>query len=93
MIQLYCRDHHGRHGLCYECTELIDYALKRLEKCIFQESKTVCAKCPVHCYKPEMREKIKEVMRYSGPRKTFRHPLLAIFHVFDRRRKEPIRSM
>jgi hypothetical protein len=37
----------------------------------------------IHCYKPAMREKIKNVMRYSGPRVTFRHPILALFHVID----------
>ncbi|GAB6009111.1 nitrous oxide-stimulated promoter family protein [Dysgonomonas reticulitermitis] len=38
-------------------------------------------KCPVHCYTPAMKIKIKEVMRYSGPR-MFRHnPFLAIAHL------------
>jgi hypothetical protein len=45
----------------------------------------------MHCYKPAMREKIKDVMRYSGPRMSYRHPLLALFHFFDGFRKAPIR--
>jgi hypothetical protein len=93
MIALYCHDHHVGHELCSECTELTDYALERLRKCVFQEGKTVCARCPVHCYRPGMRVKIREVMRYSGPRMTLRYPVLAIYHLLDRRRKEPIRNM
>lgn len=90
MIALYCRNlHHQRRGLCAECGELQDYARERLVKCPFQEGKTVCSKCNVHCYKPEMREKIRNVMRYSGPRMLYTHPLMAVLHLNDRRRKEP----
>ena len=44
------------------------------------ETKTFCSNCKVHCYKPEMRARIQEVMRYAGPRMIFYHPLLAILH-------------
>jgi hypothetical protein len=92
MIGIYCWDQHGtRDGLCGECKGLLDYASLRLEKCPFQEGKTTCGKCPIHCYKPEMREKVKEEMRYSGPRMTFRHPILALFHLIDGMRKKPFR--
>jgi hypothetical protein len=64
--------------------------MQRLEKCPFEEGKTTCARCPVHCYKPEMREKIRAVMRYSGPRMLYRHPMLTIFHIIDGRRKAPV---
>lgn len=43
--------------------------------------KTTCKKCPVHCYSPDMREKIRAVMRYSGPRMIFLHPFAAIRHL------------
>ena len=93
MIKIYCNDHHEtREEICPLCRELEDYAMLRLEKCPFQEGKTTCAKCPVHCYKPEMREKVRAVMRYSGPRMTKKHPVLALFHLVDGRRKEPIRK-
>ncbi len=74
-----------------ECAPLRDYALERLDKCPFQEGKTTCAKCRVHCYKPEMREKVRTVMRYSGPRMLYRHPVLAVMHLVDSRRKSPAR--
>jgi len=68
----------------------MEYASKRLDKCPFQEGKTTCAKCPVHCFKPDMRQQIRLVMRYSGPRMLLRHPLMAILHMIDGRRKEPL---
>jgi hypothetical protein len=91
MIDLYCRNQHGSDRPCTECSDLLVYANERLEGCPFQEGKTTCAKCPVHCFKPAMRDRIKTVMRYSGPRVLLRHPILAIRHFIDRSRKEPIR--
>lgn len=90
MVTLYCRNQHAGDGLCAECRELLDYAWERLKKCPFQEGKTTCAKCAVHCYKPVMREKIRVVMRYSGPRMLRRHPVLAILHLIDGLRKGPV---
>ena len=91
MIRLYCRRHHGKE-LCPQCAALIDYTLKRLDKCPFQEGKTTCAKCPVHCFKPDMRQQIRVVMRYSGPRMLLRHPLMTARHVMDGRRKQPLKN-
>ncbi len=91
MIRIYCRGQHGtQEGLCPECEALQDYAGLRLEKCPYQENKTTCAKCPVHCYRPAMREQIRAVMRYAGPRMLWRHPVLAILHLLvDSRREAP----
>ncbi|MBU0944567.1 MAG: nitrous oxide-stimulated promoter family protein [Proteobacteria bacterium] len=91
MILLYCRDHHRpAHGLCSGCTDLLHYARRRLSQCPFQGGKTSCGKCPIHCYQPKMREKIREVMRYSGPRMMLCHPLLAFMHLLDGFRKRPV---
>lgn len=92
MIGLYCHDHHGsKDELCPECSELWDYALVRLDKCPFRENKPRCVKCPVHCYKPDMREKVRAVMRYAGPRMLRRHPVLSVLHLIDSLRKTPDR--
>ncbi len=92
MIERYCQDvHRQRIKLCSQCEELRTYALKRLEKCPYQEGKTTCVQCPTHCYRKDMRERIREAMRYAGPRMLFRHPILTLFHVFDGRRKTPVR--
>jgi hypothetical protein len=91
MFLLYCQKQHGsRIGLCSECQELQDYSLKRLEKCPFQQGKTTCAKCPIHCYKADMRARIKVVMRFSGPRMLLTHPFLTVQHYLDGLRKEPL---
>ena len=91
MIRMYCRDKHPDESVpCGDCRELLDHALERLDRCPFQEGKTTCACCAVHCFNPAMREKIRAVMRYAGPRMTFRHPLLALRHLLDKRRKEPL---
>lgn len=83
MIALYCRrQHHTPRGqLCPECQELHDYARIRIDCCPLMESKTFCSACRVHCYKPEMREKIRVVMRWSGPRMLPIHPILSLKHV------------
>jgi hypothetical protein len=84
MIEVFCRARHRSHGaLCPECQELYGYAVARLDRCPFGAEKTTCAKCPVHCYKPAMRERIREVMRFAGPRMLFHHPVLAALHVLD----------
>ena len=81
MIRIYCRNqHHSSNVLCDDCQALEDYAMARLARCPFQEDKPTCVKCPIHCYKPEMREKIRKVMGYAGPRMLGKHPVLAIKH-------------
>lgn len=47
---------------------MLIYATARLDRCKFGDGKTKCHKCHVHCYRPDMREKIRVVMRFSGPR-------------------------
>ena len=90
MIRLYCHDHHGtQEALCEECTGLLAYARLRLEKCPYQAEKPTCAHCPIHCYRPDMRERVREVMRYAGPRMLLHHPVLALRHLLDGLRKAP----
>lgn len=82
MIGLYCRCHHGTRGtLCPDCAALAQYARDRSDHCPFMEHKTFCSNCKVHCYRGDMREKIRAVMAFSGPRMLFHHPVMAIRHV------------
>lgn len=67
--------------MCPECNDLLDYANERLDKCPFGQKKGACLKCRIHCYKPDMRKHVTEVMRYAGPRMLRKHPLLAIDHL------------
>lgn len=90
MIRLACRVRHGaRDGLCDECQELQDFADFRLDRCPFQANKPTCANCLIHCYNPTMRERIREVMRFAGPRMLWRHPYLTVCHILDGRREPP----
>ncbi len=90
MLRIYCRAHHGPgEELCGECGELLDYALERLDRCPFGEGKPACVDCEIHCYKPAMRDRVREVMRFAGPRMIFRHPILAVLHLLDGRHKQP----
>ena len=75
--------------MCAECDDLLGYARRRLAGCRYAAAKPTCAKCPAHCHKPEMRERVRAVMRYSGPRMLKRHPVLAAAHLADGRRKAP----
>lgn len=89
MIALYCRKQHGcKQGLCPECAELDAYARQRSDRCPFMETKTFCSNCKIHRYKPEMREKIRAVMRYAGPRMIFSHPIMAVRHVIETKKEK-----
>jgi hypothetical protein len=89
MIAIHCRDHHRTAGLCEGCAALEAYASERLDRCVYGPEKPTCVNCPIHCYKREKREAVREVMRYAGPRMLLRHPLLATWHVLDGRRPAP----
>ena len=87
MVEIYCRDHHGSGTPCDACRTFLDYAEQRLAKCPYGETKPTCARCPIHCYKRAQREQAREIMRYAGPRMTFRHPWLSVTHLFDKLRR------
>lgn len=69
--------------LCTACSELLEYAEHKIDRCVFLKDKPTCVKCPVHCYEPKKREAVRDVMRYSGPKMPFKHPLLSAMHVID----------
>ena len=81
MIFIYCKGHKHDGPLCGDCQLLLDYALKKLDLCRFGNEKTFCSKCTVHCYKPAMRDQIRKVMRFSGPRMLYHAPLTALKHL------------
>lgn len=90
MIKLYCRKHHHASGAAAprcDCRALEQYAHARLERCPLASSKPSCRRCTIHCYNPAMREQMRKVMRWSGPRMLWRHPLMALRHLWDERRR------
>lgn len=82
MIVLYCRGHHHADSVpCLECQQLIDCCTLRIRHCPREAEKTYCSACPHPYYQPEKRERIREVMRWTGPRMLFVHPTLAVKHL------------
>lgn len=81
MIAIYCRAHHKPDGLCADCAAVQEYTFRKLELCSFGRKKPACRDCKIHCYELEMCNRIRAVMRYSGPRLIVHSPLLAIRHV------------
>lgn len=95
MIRIYCKSRHKTNiGLCSHCLELSNYAMHRLENCPFGEQKSTCELCHIHCYKDDMRQEIREVMRFAGPRMIFIHPIDAIRHIIKKiKRNRPTPKM
>ncbi|UJF16887.1 nitrous oxide-stimulated promoter family protein [Vibrio sp. SS-MA-C1-2] len=90
MMTLYCHAHHQTDtDLCAKCEDLANYAEMRLDRCPFGEDKPTCNKCPIHCYKPEQKEQMRQVMIYAGPRIMLKHPILAISHLIREKKPAP----
>ena len=90
MIALFCRKKHDiKQGICPDCNDLNQYCLDRLDRCPWGDSKPACVKCSIHCYTPAYRERIRQVMRFSGPRMIYTHPLLAIRHLTHQSQSAP----
>jgi hypothetical protein len=51
--------------LCPDCTKLLTYGLTMRLKCP-HDPKPMCKKCETQCYKGDYKEKIREIMKYSG---------------------------
>ncbi len=79
---VYCKDHHieeikslsglpaqlsslEKYPSCASCRDFLNYAIERRLNCPLEE-KPVCKHCQVHCYRSDYREKVREIMRYSG---------------------------
>jgi len=91
MIGIYCRENHGSSLMCSSCAGLERYARSRLDECPWGDEKPQCSDCRVHCYDSSMRKMITAVMRYSGPRMIFRHPLRAIRHMFAVKKRKTVK--
>ena len=88
MIGMYCRAFHdGAIVPCEECGSLLSFAHRKIDACIFHDHKPVCSECRVHCYSRGMREQVRKVMRFAGPRMMATHPVLGILHIVDRIRR------
>ncbi len=86
MADYYCKKHHiSKNNLCPDCAKLIEYASLKLDKCFYGENKPACSECKIHCYNTLMRKKIKDIMRYSGPRMIYIHPVASFKHLVNKK--------
>lgn len=67
---------------------LLEYARQRRDRCPHGDNKPFCSNCPIHCYKPEMRQQMRAVMRYAGPRMLLSNPILALRHMAETMRRK-----
>ena len=68
-----------RYPVCHDCADFLAYAFERRLRCPL-EDKPACKHCPVHCYKPGHRERVREIMRFSGKRLIRRGRLDLLWH-------------
>lgn len=87
-IGIYCKKNHlkkgslvYKDGLCTDCFELLNYAFSKLDHCPL-DPKPMCKKCQIHCYKKNYRQKIKEIMKFSGIYLIKHGKLNLIFHYY-----------
>ena len=66
--------------LCPDCAKLLHHAFVKRTHCP-RDPKPQCKDCPTHCYSKVYRQKIREVMRYSGWRLLFSGRLDYLFHL------------
>lgn len=71
----------GRIRVCRECQEFLDYAIQRRLRCPL-EPKPTCKHCQIHCYRAGHREKVREIMKFSGPYLIRRGRLDLLWHYF-----------
>ena len=83
MMRIYCSNKHkSSEELCEDCKKVLDYANLRIDKCRYMETKTFCSACDTPCYNTIMRNKMKDIMSYSGKRLIFYHPFLVFKHIY-----------
>ena len=70
-----------KYPVCQQCREFLLYAFERRLRCPLAD-KPACKHCPVHCYKPEHRQKVREIMRFSGQYLILRGRLDLLWHYF-----------
>jgi len=95
---VFCADHHAgrrnpvadlpaeltslsRFHCCVECADFLHYAIDRRLKCTL-DPKPTCKHCQVHCYRSGHREKVRDIMRYSGKNLIRKGRLDLLWHYF-----------
>ena len=79
------RLHHSLGGgdmvLCPDCRKLLNHGIAKRLQCPY-DPKPMCKKCRTHCYAPGYRERMREVMKFSGLYLVKHGRLDLMFHYF-----------
>jgi len=67
--------------VCADCRKLLQHGVSKRIQCPL-DPKPMCKKCPTHCYAPGYREKVRQVMRFSGIYLIKHGRLDMVFHYF-----------
>ncbi|MHC4472071.1 MAG: nitrous oxide-stimulated promoter family protein [Planctomycetota bacterium] len=78
----------GRRRVCEDCRRLLAHAVVKRARCPL-DPKPACRLCTVHCYSPDYRQQVREVMKFSGRHLILRGHLHLLFHFLERPPKEP----
>jgi hypothetical protein len=95
-IEVYCSGKHdsakrsafrlpeilGSIDLCNDCAEFAAYAIGRRLKCPLEGNKPACKHCHIHCYAPNQRRRIQEIMAYSGKKLLMRGRIDYLWHYY-----------
>jgi hypothetical protein len=78
----------GKRKVCADCARLLSHAVTKRAICHL-EPKPACRLCTEHCYAPDYRQRIREVMKFSGRHLILRGRLDLLFHFLLRPPKVP----
>ena len=95
-VEVYCGGKHGAlerspfplpedlgvRRICPECAAFMEYAVSKRIKCPLEAEKPSCKHCRIHCYGRQQRDKVREIMAYSGRRLMLRGRLDYVWHYF-----------
>ncbi|HZV82152.1 MAG TPA: nitrous oxide-stimulated promoter family protein [Geobacteraceae bacterium] len=72
----------SRHTtICPECAELLEHGIRKRHLCPL-DPKPACKNCHIHCYGPAYRQKIREIMSFSGRKLLLRGRVDYLWHYF-----------
>ena len=77
----------GKRKVCPECAKLLGHAVTKRAICTM-EPKPACRLCTEHCYADHYRQRIREVMKFSGRHLILRGQLHLLFHFLERPPKD-----
>ena len=67
--------------LCPACSAVLSHGIDKRSVCPL-EPKPTCRNCRIHCYSPEYRRQIRDIMAFSGRRLIMRGRLDYLWHYF-----------